>query len=636
MSQSTARRTRAAAITSAAVAAGFLLPSAAHAVVTTTTVTSPAPETIFDAQLYSVIGEGRQEMTVAGVAPGAADGEEVKLVCTYTLNGVLYANAVYADGPVIVEDGAFSVRTSSVPSLPCRLRAVPEDFDDESMLPESTDLSAWSGPRLIGGGFGLSEIDDPGSPLHGSQVYATQRGQAKGLVFATGSGLGGGGGIGGGFGIGGGIVLTALLDDTYYRPLFGPSGFLTSFGIGIGGGEDDEGEFGLGQFGLIVDGRAAVSVPHVGGEPSKVLARRFDPQTADQTIVERVPVSLLVLDSAGGFEGLEPSGIALIRTLQQDREGRRVTLGDEFVSTDGAGHRVEARYLQALYSTLVGEEDDDSSIQEPPSYRIPWATGDAYVQPATGAEYGPAPAGPTTIWVHGARQDFSSIGGDPDVRARRADGDLLPRAEGAYRFASAPSSVRFMQNGMFVASFVRDVAAGASARVDQTFLQDLTQDGLDDLATPPAPPATPPAPPIVTNTPLPTQPPVLPAMPTQKNPLPRLAKSTGKILFTKKQGQRLRDRKPITVTTSNMPAGRYGVTIRRWVKNGRTLASGVKTIKKDGRLKVKLRLSKYGKKYFGLKKTRNRKSVKVRVIVTWTPPGKGRLKQKTSYTTNFR
>lgn len=626
MSQSTARRARAAAIASAAVTAGLLVPSAAHADVTTTSITSPAPETIFDTDFGFLSGGGGggagDAMTVTGLAPGADDGDEVRIVCSYTLNGVTILTALDESGGggdeiATVTGGAFSADGVTAPALPCRLRAVPIDTDDT--LPESADLSAFAGPRLIGGGFQLLE-DTPSGP--GPQTFVTERGQSKGLTATYGLGAGG---LGGGFGgFSGGVFLTALLDDTYYRPLFGPSAFLSGLGL-FGGGSSS-----ISDLGLIVDGRSATTSPSVGDQVSRVVSRTFDPATADQTIVEEAPIASVVLDGDGNPTGVEPSGLKVRRTVAQNGEGRRIAVSDDFISTDGAAHHVETRYLQSLYTALYGGAYP-GSIKEPASFRFPWATGDSYIEPEVGKDYGPAPAGATTIWVHGARQDFSDVFDPPTRAAKRAA--EIPRAEGAISFDSAPSNVKFLDDGVFVANFVRDVPAGGSAGVSQTLLQALTPGDLQNLVTPPAAPSN--VPPAPAAAPLPTQPPVLPDA-TLFDPLPILAKSTGKVLLTPAQGRRLRDRKPVTVTTKGMPAGRYGVTIRRRVPHGKTLASGIRTIKTDGVLKVTLRLTKYGKKYLAQKKTRKAKSVPVRVIVTWTPPGHGRQRKQTSYPANFR
>ncbi|MSW52900.1 MAG: hypothetical protein F2817_18685, partial [Actinobacteria bacterium] len=583
MNQSHVRRVRAGAIASAAVTAGLLAPSAAHAVVTTTNVTSPAAESILDSTGFRYGTQfGDERMTVKGVAPGAADGDPLAMVCTYTLNGVqgVLRLDFDLDDPVVVSGGAFEAPDVHTPALPCRVRAIPYDMYDDDTVPEGTDFSAFTGPRLLGGTYSVETVDDPGGPADGAQMFGTTRGQRKGLGFIFGSG-----GLGGfsPYGAGGGILTTALLDDTYYRPLFGPTGFLASYGLFGGGPGGSPG--GTGGVGLVVDGEPATPTSAVDDLRSKVVSRTFDPATGDQTIVEETPIARVLFDGDGDVAGYEAAGLMLRRTVSQDRDGRRFGVGDQYVSTDGAAHRVEARYLQALYSVIYGNSGNVET-QEPASYRFPWTTGEAYVQPGAGDEIAQPPAGPTTILVHGPRESFSF--GGTTTKAARADA-LLPRAEGAYVFDSAPSNLKFLSTGAFVANFVRDVPAGGSAGVGQTFLQDLTPEGLGELLTPPASPAPPAAAPLPSTAPLPTQVPALP--PTPFDPLPTLARSTGRVLLTPAQGRRLRDRKPVTVTTKGMPAGRYGVTIRRRVPEGRTIASGIRTIKQDGVLKVTLKLT---------------------------------------------
>lgn len=680
MQQSPARRSRAAAFTTAAaMAAIFAIPGAASAAVSTTTVTAPAPDSVFDLKLEDLSGGfgGIDPVAVTGVAPGAADGDELWLGCSLTVNG-LGVFVPLSSGPVEVEGQAFSGEIVP-PPVTCRVRAVPLDEDDGTyaFLKTDAELAPYAGPRALGGAYlkqsSSIDTDERGAAARADDptavdFFVNARGQGRGFAATSGFGLPGGGT--GGFGIFGGLLATAPIDDTAWRLLLGPSGGLGGFGA-IGEGDPTD----LSKYGLVVDGAPALIFPVLGDQRAKVTSRTVDPTTGDTTIVESTPVAKVVLD--GGSGDFAESGVRIERTTTQDKEGRQITFSDVFRSTDGAAHRVEARYNASAISAFFsgggtipeipeGELPDDlaellGEIQtEPASFRIPWATGDEYRVPAVGETFGPAPAGRTTIWVHGPRLDLAKVGelienpptGTTVSRpsapsapaAARADGAEVPRGEGAITFDDAPSNVKFLSRGSFVANFVRDVPAGGTASVKHTYSQDLTPESLKELVDGPTvvPPVEEPKPPIAVDTPLPTQPapvppiPSIPGLPAPVNPLPKLSKSTGKVLISKAQGRKLRDRKPVSVTTKGMPAGRYGITIRRWVVNGKTIASGVKTIKKDGDLKVQLRLTTYGRWYLGLKRTRERKSVKVRVIVTWTPPGKGRQKQKTSYLTNFR
>lgn len=484
-------------ISAAALVAAVALPAAAPAAVSTTSVTVPSNDAVFDGVSASPLsGIGNETTTVSGVAPGAADGDRVTIVCSYTANGVLILMPLGSSATI--EGGAFSA-TVQQPAYTCRLRAVPIDFD-YGQLPEDTDLSAYAGPRVLGGSHFEFTVDDPGQPFDGAQVLQSTRGQGKGLVLATGmaSSVYGGGLLGW---PGGGLYASVLIDDTYWRTLFGPSALLGGFGAF--GESPTPGD--VADAGLLVDGRPAMIALGVGDERSQLLSRTVDPVTGDLTFVESAPIALIAEGEPDAEPTLTPSGLRVERSYRQDHEGRQITIGDVFRSTDGAAHRIEARYTESLLQEQYGE-DEGEIVKEPASFRLPWATGEDYVVPKAGDSFGAAPPGATTIWVHGPRLDFSTLFG-PRTRSARpraaGDGGLPARAEGAFTFDAPPTDVKFLSPGVFVARFVRDVPAGGTASVGHVYSQDLTPAGLDDLVDGdggtdvPAPPAT---------TPLPTEP----------------------------------------------------------------------------------------------------------------------------------
>lgn len=657
-------RSRAATFTTAAaMAAIFAIPAVASADITSTNVLTPAPEKVFDSVLDPSAGPVAPEpLEITGTAVGAEPGDEVLVACTIDVGDSTLLIPLVTS-PVPVEDGTFSADATVPPLTTCRVRAVPYE-DDGSLLPvvPTAEVAAFTGPR-VRGGIGLnipySETGDPEDPT--ADTYLSARGHARGLVATTGLAPVGiiGGGVPGG--LGGGILATATIEDTNYRLLLGPSGGLSGFG----GFSETPDPTDLANAPLIVDGAASYLVPIFEGQAAQV-ERTVDPETGVTTIVESAPVVKAIVDpdpEGSGDYIPAATGVRLERTTVQDKDGRQVRIADTFRSIDGAAHSIQATYSQSVISDLferfAGELPEEAEIpgledfvQEGATFRVPWVTGDEYRTWAAGQEFGPAPGGRSTIWVHGPRLDFSALadielpttlaptfGAAAKASARaaapskRAEGPA-PRAEGAITFEDAPSKGTFLSDGAFAARFVRDLPAGGTTSIRQTYSQDTTVEGVKELVGDPDPgPGTPPPP---SNVPLPSGPAPLPVLPKPFDPLPTLARSTGRVLLTPAQGRRLRDRKPVTVTTKGMPAGRYGVTIRRRVPNGRTIASGIKTIKQDGELKVTLRLTKYGKKYLAQKKTRKAKSVPVRVIVTWTPPGKGRQRQQTSYPTNFR
>ncbi|MGE4428047.1 MAG: hypothetical protein AB7G37_16475, partial [Solirubrobacteraceae bacterium] len=506
MSRSPVRGPRAALLVSTAALAGALaLPVAAPAAVTTTRVTSPTEDTVVDSLGASFSGDlGEQTMTVSGVAPGAADGDEVAIGCTYTGNGVLIADPL---GTAEIDDGAFSGEVHR-PIYTCRIRAFPPELvDDGDDLDPDLDLSAFAGPRVLGGGFQSTRIDEPGSAWDGADAFQSIRGQRNGMVMSTGLSIGlSGSGLFGG--LSGGIFATALIEDTYLRLLFGPSAMLSGFGPLAGGGLPGAGyPLDVANAGVVVDGRPGAAVPGVGEQRSRLISRTLDPVTGGVTIVETSPIALI----EDGDEGpaLVPSGISVRRTYRQDRDGRQMTFTDEFRSDDGRPHRIEARYGQSLYSLYT--EGHDPITKEPASFRLPWATGEEYIVPEGGETFGAAPPGRTTIWVHGPRQDYSALYEDERRSTPRAtgDGDVLPRAEGAITFADAPTDVKFLNRAAFVMRFVRDVPAGGSTTLTHTYSQHLDPKGLDELVDGTPPSAVLPAPP--TTTPLPTKPAPVPA-----------------------------------------------------------------------------------------------------------------------------
>ncbi|MCK9248418.1 MAG: hypothetical protein M0P31_05500 [Solirubrobacteraceae bacterium] len=513
MSRSRRRRPRATAYASTAALAGALaLPAVAPAAVSTTSVTSPTEDAVIDTIADSYFGGiGEQMMTVTGVAPGAADGDELNIACLYSGNGIVAALQL---GTAEVEGAAFTAEVRR-PTYTCRIRAIPPDVLEEHDydLSPDTDLSAFAGPRVLGGGFASYRIDESDSPWDGADIFQSIRGQRRGLVMGTGLSMGLLG-VDPAAGASGGIYATALIEDTYLRLLFGPSAMITGFGLLLG---EDPGEVvpvDVSNAGVVVDGLPASPVPAVGDQRSRLVSRTLDPATGGVTIVETAPVALI---EAGEDDRptLRPSGVSVRRTYRQDEDGRQITFTDEFRSADGRAHRIEVRYGQSLSSIYYGGAESEIT-KEPASFRLPWATGEEYIVPEGGETFGAAPPGRTTIWVHGPRQDYSALYGGGLRGAPRAagDGDLPRRAEGAITFADAPTDVRFLNASAFVMRFVRDVPAGGSATLTHTYSQDMDPKGLDDLVddTPEPPPsAVLPAPP--TTTPLPTRPAPVPATP---------------------------------------------------------------------------------------------------------------------------
>jgi hypothetical protein len=621
-----ARRSRAAALTtSAALAAVFAVPGLASADVSTTTVNAPAPESVFENAFIAFgLGGDGSTMTVSGTAPGADDGDLVYPACTYTLNGVLFAEPLTSEA-VEVQDEAFSTDDAQQPPVTCRVRALPDDGDFDDEMPEGTDLSAFSGPRVLGGAF----VTDVFTPTRAAaraaddpSQWLAYRGQGRGLGIYSGAGTPYGIGFGLGTGAGG-LLESALLDDTYYRLLFFASGALGSFS---GQSSTD-----VADAGIVVDGVAASPAVSVGDEQARVVSHRTDPTTGDLTVVETAPVALLVENSEGDVVA-SPSGIELRRTLVQDHGGRQIRYADDLVSIDGAAHRIEVRYSEGVIPDQAGE------TVEPASFRIPWVTGNDYVVPDDSMRFGPSGDGPATIYVHGPRQDYSRL--LDRARASRAASraaDEVPRGEGAYTFDSSPTDGRFLAPTQFVVRFVRDVPAGGATSIRHTYSQDLDPDAIGGLVDDATGKGGTPVPPLPATTPLPTQPPPVSPAPTLTNdPLVRVAGASRGLFAQPGYGRRFRDGRSTNVIAMNLPAGRYGVTVRRYMKNGRVIARGLRTTEKQGTVKIPVHLTRFGREYLAQKRKLGRASVKVRVQVTWTPKGQPRRSRKAITEIRFR
>jgi hypothetical protein len=359
----------------------------------------------------------------------------------------------------------------------------------------------------------------------------------------------------------------------------------------------------------------------LGAERVGVLSQRFDPATGDLEISETAPIALVTGTDPGG-PSLAPSGLTLRRAYRQSHDGRVFGFRDEFVSNDGAAHRVEVRYLQSA----------GSGANASTGYRIPWGTGEAYVPTVRGVTFGPSTALPATIYARVAptQQDDVDLPGTGGVAAFAYD-TPISTTTGAY-----PNSV--------LTQVVRDVPAAGSATVAQRLVHATTSAELDALLRASAPaPETPPVDPQpalpavpVGNVPGPVLPTPTPPAAPLADPLGRLQTAARKVLRTRKQAFRLRARKTVAVALAAAPAGRYRVSVRRGSRTGASYAAGATTLRAAGRVTVKLRLTAAGRRWLATRAGRRARTVKTFVTVSWTPTG-GKLRTRSSqYTMRVR
>ncbi|WP_026909760.1 hypothetical protein [Patulibacter minatonensis] len=639
-----------------------LLPATAGAAISTTNVTTPADGAVLEGPFSggggpvvggpTLSGPVPGPLVVRGVAPGAVDGDEVVLVCEQRVEGATvltpmrFAPPAPGEDPVAVittvEDGAFTAEVDA-PDQPCRVRALPEELAPTGAAaeyrPATLDLAAYAGPRVLGGSS--SRAPDASGP-GGAPVGVYRRVQSRGTGDGTTLGFGVRTGP---LGLGlqaasGGLLRTAVVDDTTTRLVFGPSG--AAGGIGLRTDADGHQER---YFGLLVDDRPASVAPRTSDGTVGTAERTVDPATGAQTVVETSPVGIL---SLGSGTADEPSGVVLERTFRQERDGRVFRFSDVWRSTDGRPHRLEVRYS----ASAPVDRAFEALMVAPPTFRVPWDTGDAFVPGTVDRPIAPAPAGRATIWMTAPRFDSSPLVPTPDPPAPR-EGAADEPAQGAVSFDAPPVDGVFLGPYAFLLRFQRSIPAGGATSIEHTYVQDTTREGVEGLVRGLDPPAPDPGPDTAPDpapgpsrvpdavAPAGTGPaaPAASAVPAAVDPLPRLSSAVRIRLADRSQGSRLRALRPITVALGGAVAGRYGVTLRRDVGRGRglrTIASGVRTIARDGTLRLTVRPTRFGRAYLDGLRRADRRSVRLRVIVTWTAPGKERRRRELVRTVTLR
>ena len=388
-----------------------------------------------------------------------------------------------------------------------------------------------------------------------------------------------------------------------------------------------------------------------GASPAAVQ-RTVDPVTGAQTLVESVPIVLYDFEEPGGLG--DPAGIVLERTSRQEQGGRRIRISDVYRSVDGAAHRLEVRYS----ASAGGDPYRPASVVVPPTFRVPWDTGDAYVPGTVDRPIGTPPAsGRTTIWLTAATVDHSGLvpvpAPEPRPLGRAGRAAPSPPAWGAVTYDSAPVDGLFISPTTFVTRFERAIPAGGTASLEHVYTQDLTRTGVEELVRDldasapghdpvpdPGPRPDVPGPVPAPAVPFPAPgPPAVPAPRGVVDPLPRLSVAVRTRLADRRQGSRLRAQRPVAVSLGGAAAGRYGVTLRRDVGRGRglrTIATGVRTLSRGGTLRLSLRPTRFGRRYLAGLRAADRRSVRLRVVVTWTPPGEERRRRERVRTATLR
>lgn len=618
-----------------------VIPAAtASADVTGTVITSPANNAVVDTP--NII-DFLPETTTPLTGTATVDGPEGNFVDIYMVSGFIYAgpggSVIQVGGPIeVAADGSFSAEFPT-PPLNSRLVAMPASEGEGAQAAAAAAVgdpnSPFKSTLVLGGGFQASLYEAPLDKLRSIAV----RGQQRGFF---------------------------MVGPTSF-PEYGLEDFGGLFGGPFGANGIEPGMTFLGTGSLwshynysrgpvMVDGvrgylRDQIPVPSEDPLTDPTVTRTVDTTTGGQTVVQTQSIYVAANqdedpDAVPLEDGYRPSGLELVRTVVQDHDGAQATVKDVYRSTDGKAHQIDLLYAEGLGLPFDGgiygggcgpfcpeavssgapgsprsivnaleqttNEPEPEFTLEPPTFRIPWESGNTW---GTRAQADPLSAPPGERSTVFTRIPFSFLA----LLTSGGDEPAFVPSYGAITFGTRPSGGVFLVDPMlfgalwqgrssqFVAHFVRDIPAGGSTPITQVYSQGLTENAVKDLAaeaeraltpaTPPGPPAETPKPPPV---PLPTRrvtPRSLSASATPKQDLtgPRRFRFTGKL----------------TLPAGASAAGcRAGGTVSVQVHAGRNTIS-TRRVRLDSKCRYTVRVTFKSVKRFG-------KHKRLKVTTRWT------------------
>jgi Glucodextranase, domain B len=421
---------------------------AALATVTQTNITAPANRSVF---VYNTV-TGEPQVTVTGTAPGASNGDEVNIICTWLEAGSAKWEVMNATTPpAVVTNQAFSY-TGSLEKLEghtCVLRAVPA-----GAIP--TDLSPFTGPQIA-----IDELDAGnstptdeeetiiGGPNSGD-LYdyfffgAAFQGQADYLSMSS-----------------CGVCDTWAVDPT--TSTLGSDLFFSNAALYDTNIANNRSEVQVDGNNSYASDAARDLVPRTnpttydGSEdyehfPSTSFSANVNPLTGDVSLTEEGsfahctggnPVATHALTHAE-CPNFAPTGVGFVRRIFQNEDGALATVRDTFFSTDNQPHQLDLLYYQSVHTP-------NSAL--PPGYRFTWLPG-GFETPAENATITP-PSGPATILAK--------------AELHQADGDQS-LDQGAMVLSAPPSEIAYGKDpGEFELHYVRTIPAGGSVTISQAF-----------------------------------------------------------------------------------------------------------------------------------------------------------------------
>ncbi len=379
---------------------------------------------------------------IAGLAPGASDGDLVDVRC-YTPRGYSWPGA----SNVPVSGGSFSLPSSALSDFAgslCRLRAVPAGE-------EPSDTSPYTGPMV--------EIDEVSLQLENPydsgnlkpNRFNVRAGQFAGrMEWSSGS-----------------CPLTSNLVDI---PNFDETEEIFDCAHRFNGLNDEPTQSPIqvdGTNGWLTSNFIGSAYENEPNFPGLSISPTINSTNGNLQLEASEDLTTCTNDTAEWWVGgqecppLLGTGVRLDRTVTQSHSGSKAIVRDRWVSTDGQPHTISLRYRERFQLTKDGS----------PDARYLFPGGETYDEPANGTLVPGPIAADGTIYVF-----------DPSI----ADGSTEVGRAGI-KLVSGADSAEFESDGYdapkIILNYVdRAIPAGGALELTTEFYQAFSQARLEALA----------------------------------------------------------------------------------------------------------------------------------------------------------
>lgn len=428
------------------------LPAAAMGAVTSSSITTPAASPLLPPLLDGSLptSDPARQFPIAGTTDGA-DGDLLDVRCFFrSADGSLGFIGVAENLPAA--GGAFSGSGTTPTQAGCRLAAIPDGSTGGG-------LPAFAGPKVFSAVRQVRTVGGVGP--NAAVVRTAYAGTTSRTMDADAASVGDGGAP----------FDMAPMDDTGAVPQFGEylwygNAALYSTTAKTGESRSQIRVDGVNAFAPASAAQLYDGVASAGGLPSvTVESTTFDPVTRDLTTTTTEPI--VTCPTTGGVNiarndatlancgTLQPSGVAIQRTVAIRNATRSVETKDRWVSTDGSSHAIDLLY----------DETQQKASGATVGFRFPWVDGATAKTHAADDEIALPPGRVSTLF---AKTQLSAP--DGDTRWTQGSMTVAPR----------PDLIRFADDQTFELGFRRTVPATGALAIEQRFTIGTT---LADIQT---------------------------------------------------------------------------------------------------------------------------------------------------------